>query len=247
MMKRFFCLILLAALLCVPAFGMAADSVISQNDRGDKVALVQQRLRDLGYLNYRPTGKFSELTVSAVQSFQQQNGIAPDGQIGSDTYDLLFSDEAKRAPANSRIKRTSGPAYNGSVKTHGALGSWEAVGALIPEGSDIAITDYNTGATYTMQRTGGLNCAQVTAKTADDYSAYLTSFGGEATWEHRAVLVTIGDAVYAASIFGMPTGTDDNGTGMKGHTFLSFNPGRTDIFALSDDEHLVAITRAAGE
>lgn len=240
-------MILLAALLCVPVFGMAADNVISQNDRGDNVALVQQRLRDLGYLNYRPTGKFSELTIAAVQSFQQQNGIAPDGQFGSDTYNLLFSDGAKRAPASAGIKRISGPAYNGSVKTHGTLGAWEAISALIPEGSDIAVTDYNSGTTYTMQRTGGINCAQVVPKTTTDYAAYLASFGGDATWEHRSVLVTIGETVYAASMFGMPTGGDDNGTGMKGHTFLSFNPGRTDIFGLSDEESLVAITKAAGE
>lgn len=238
---------MIAAFLCIPVFGMAANDVISLNDRGDNVVLVQQRLRDLGYLNYRPTGKFSELTVSAVQSFQQQNGVAPDGQIGADTYALLFSDSAKRAPASTRIKRTSGPAYNGSVKTHGTLGTWEAIAALLPEGSDIQITDYNSGATYTMQRTGGLNCAQVVPKTSNDYAAYLNSFGGDATWEHRPVLATIGETVYAASIFGMPTGGDDNGTGMKGHTFLSFNPARTDIFSLSDEETMIAITKAAGE
>ncbi|BDF58664.1 hypothetical protein CE91St36_14810 [Christensenellaceae bacterium] len=246
-MRKIICFLLLSLFVLAPALGMAADNVISQNDRGDKVALVQQRLRDLGYLNYRPTGKFSELTVAAVQSFQQQNGIAPDGQIGSDTYNLLFSDTAKKAPANSRIKKVAGPAYNGSVKTHGTLGSWDAVKSSIPEGSDIAITDYNTGATYTMQRVGGVNCAQVAAKTSADYAAYLQSFGGDATWEHRGVLVTIGSQTYAASLFGMPTGGEDiNNSGMKGHTFLYFNNGKTDIFSLSDDEHVIALNSAAG-
>ena len=247
-MKRILCFILFLILLLVPVLGMAEADVIASGDKSDTVALVQQRLRDLGYLNYRPTGKFSDMTQAAVQRFQQQNGIAADGQIGTETYNALFADTAIRVGSNTKIKKVSGPAFNGKMQTHGVLGSWETIQGSIPAGTSISVTDYNTGNNFTMIRTGGVNCAQVAPATAQDYQTYLAAFGGEGTWEHRAVLVTIGSDVYAASLFGMPTGGDDiSGSGMKGYTTLYFNNSRTDLFSLADEEHILAISKAAGE
>ena len=248
MKKKLLCMFFLVAIALMPVVGTAADNVIASGDRSDTVAIVQQRLRDLGYLNYRPTGKFSDMTQSAVQKFQQQNGIAADGQIGAETYDALFSDGAKRAPINPSVKKVSGPAYSGQIQTHGELGAWETIDPLIPVGASFTVTDYNSGNSFTMERVGGVNSAQVVTVGTEDYSAYLASFGGDLTWEHRPALVTIGDTVYAASLFGMPTGGDDlKGSGMKGYTTLYFNNSRTDVFGLADEEHSIAISKAAGE
>lgn len=249
-MKKFIIFILCVCFAAaLPAIAMAeGDSTIKQASVGDDVALVQMRLRDLGYFNYRPTGRFSDMTAAAVRSFQQQNGIAPDGQVGSDTYQALFSDTVKRAPIGTRIKKVSGPGYSGTVKEKGELSSWAQLDPLIPVDAQFTVTDFNTGKTFQMARVGGQHCAYVTTVSAADYEAYRTSFGGDDTWEHRAVLVEINGTKYAASLFGQPSGGDDlYGSGMKGHTFLYFNDSRTDISGLADDEHVIAITRAAAQ
>lgn len=246
-MKHFITLLILvcfALVLPITAFAQG-ESTIKESSTGDEVALIQTRLCDLGYLNYRPTGKFSAMTVEAVKNFQQQNGIAPDGQVGDVTYQTLFSDTAKRAPVNARVKKVSGPGYSGSVQEKGELSSWENINPLIPVGTEFSVQDYNSGVTFTLIRTGGQNCAQVTTLSPEDYATYRKSFGNADTWEHRAVLVRIGEQNYAASLFGMPTGgAGEHDSGMAGHTFLYFNNSKTDVSSLADEEHALAIARA---
>ena len=248
-MKRIVSMMLLCLLLIVPLLSASAeDSTIKQKDMGDRVTVVQTRLRDLGYLNYRPTGKFSDLTVEAVRKFQQQNGIDPDGQVGDDTFAALFSANVVRAPLNPQIKKIAGPSYSGKVTTHGELSSWEEINPLLPVGTEFSVQDYNSGLTFNLVRTGGVNSAQVVTPTAADHETYLQAFGGADTWEHRPVLVTIGGRVYAASLFGMPTGgADTTGSGMNGYTVLYFNNSKTDVNSLSDDEHILAIMKASGK
>ncbi|MEG2188985.1 MAG: peptidoglycan-binding domain-containing protein [Christensenella sp.] len=248
-MRKFICILIICLIFTFPMVAMAeGDSTIKQSSTGDEVALVQTRLRDLGYFNYRPTGKFSDLTANAVKKFQLQSGIDPDGQVGSDTFDALFAAAAPRAPINPRVKKTSGPGYSGVIKEKGELSAWDSITALIPEGSQFIVQDLNSGATFNLIRTGGKNCAYVTTPSAADYTAYRAAFGGADTWEHRAVLVRIGDTAYAASLFGMPTGgKDEFESGMAGHTFLYFNNSKTDISALPDEEHILSVVRTAGK
>ncbi len=246
-MKKMIGILLLICLITVlPVLASAQeDAAIKQSSTGDEVALIQARLRDLGYLNYRPTGKFSDMTAEAVKKFQMQSGIAPDGQVGSETYQALFSADAKRAPMNPSVKKVSGPAYSGAVQQRGELLSWEDADPLLPADTSFSVQDLNTGSTFNLVRTGGINCAQVATPSPADYETYRSIFGGDDTWEHRAVLVTLNGHTYAASLFGMPTGGDDlYGSGMHGHTFLYFNNSKTDIFSLADEEHIQALLRA---
>ncbi|WP_066686980.1 peptidoglycan-binding domain-containing protein [Christensenella intestinihominis] len=246
-MKKWIGILLLACfVITLPVIAAAeGDSAIKQHATGDEVALVQMRLRDLGYLNYRPTGKFSDMTVEAVKRFQTQSGIAPDGQVGDATYQALFSSDAKRAPISSSIKKVSGPAYTGTVQTKGELLSWENIDPLIPVETQFSVQDFNTGKTFQLIRTGGVNCAYVATPSPADYDTYRAIFGGGDTWEHRSVLVSVDGHTYAASLFGMPTGGDDlYGSGMQGHTFLYFNNSKTDVSALPDEEHIQAVVRA---
>lgn len=73
-------------------FGMQADIV----------ADIQQRLIDLGYMDYpvvdgveQVTTSYGRVTKQAVQTFQQHNGLTSDGWCGQGTFDLLMSDDAK--------------------------------------------------------------------------------------------------------------------------------------------------------
>ena len=53
--------------------------------RGERVALVQQRLKEWGYYTGDVDGVFGRGTYNAVVRFQRQNGLAADGQVGKRT------------------------------------------------------------------------------------------------------------------------------------------------------------------
>lgn len=222
------------------------DAIIMQGDTGSEVYAVQRRLCELGYLNYRPTGKFSDMTANAVRKFQQVNGISADGQVGQSTSQALFSNDAKRNTANPEFKKQVGKGYTGEVTAKGTLSGWEAIDQIYPVGSTASVQDYNTGQTFRMTRVGGAGCAQVKTESAEDFAAYTDIFNGE-TWEHRSVLVSVGGGVYAASLFGMPTNneiqpiSDDAQSNMNGYTILYFNNSKTDVQGLTDEEHTIAL------
>ncbi len=238
----------LLILLLIPLLLSAApdgDSVLAQGATGSDIYSVQRRLRELGYLNYRPTGKFSDMTGIAVRTFQQVNGLPDDGQIGDETMQLLFSENAVRNTANPAFKKAVGRAYTGAITQKGELSAWETIDKKFAVGDVVSVLDYNTGETFNLKRIGGVNCAQVVTETAADYEKFTYVFGGD-TWEHRTVLVTIAGVQYAASLFGMPTRTKTfNTSGMNGYTILYFNNSKTDVNSLSDEEHILAVTRAS--
>lgn len=220
----------------------SSPDVITRGETGTDIYSIQVRLIELGYLNYRATGKFSDMTTNAVRNFQLRNSLPADGQIGAETMRVLFSDDAVRQGANPKFSSAVGRAYTGAVSQKGAASSWEAISSLFPVGSQARITDYNTGETFTVTRTGGTNNAEITAVSADDNEAFSYIFGGY-SWEHRPVLVEIDGTQYAGSLFGMPTGLEMAGSsGMSGSTFLYFNNARSDILGLADEEHVIAVT-----
>jgi peptidoglycan hydrolase-like protein with peptidoglycan-binding domain len=71
------------------------DQTIQQGASGSEITVIQERLRQLGYFNQSPTGNFGSVTRNAVIQFQRQNGLNPDGVIGSQTINLLFSASAR--------------------------------------------------------------------------------------------------------------------------------------------------------
>lgn len=87
------------------------DQTLKQGAKGPEVTVIQERLQQLGYFTQPPTGNFGSVTKNAVIQFQQQNGLNPDGVIGSQTLSLLFSSSARPTqfqnygiPATTRIE-----------------------------------------------------------------------------------------------------------------------------------------------
>ena len=72
--------------------------VLKDGDTGDNVILVQLRLRDLGYFNYKITNYYGKYTAQTVAEFQKVNELTADGVLGPSTSKLLFSNDAKRKP-----------------------------------------------------------------------------------------------------------------------------------------------------
>lgn len=220
-----------------------ADS-LKKGDAGSEVYAVQRKLNELGYLNYRPTGKFSDMTTEAVRKFQQLNEIPSTGEVNTATKQAIFSSEAKRNSANPDFKKVIGRAYTGTNHGKGVLSAWENINKMFAVGDTVKVTDYNTEIDFKLKRIGGKNSAQVVTVSQEDYDKYTEIFGGGETWEHRAVLVTINGTEYAASLFGTPTHTEPQSeSGMNGYTTLYFNNSKTDVHAIADEEHAVALTR----
>lgn len=63
-------------------------------DDGDDVTALQQRLKDLGYLSAKATGKFRDATAAAVKAFQKQNSLEQTGEADIETQRVLFSRNA---------------------------------------------------------------------------------------------------------------------------------------------------------
>ncbi len=73
-----------------------APEFYTQGVSHSSVADIQQRLMDLGFMDYsEPTKYYGPITVDAVKLFQRQNELAQDGILGPKTSEMLFADDAK--------------------------------------------------------------------------------------------------------------------------------------------------------
>lgn len=77
--------------------------IMCRGDRNEEVRQVQDRLRELGYFDSSSTGYFGSITLASVRAFQKQNGLVVDGLVGKNTRTLLYSDDAKKADADSSV------------------------------------------------------------------------------------------------------------------------------------------------
>lgn len=83
---------LIAALATFALFFMLARAdaaVVAWGDKGDQVALVQQKLKQYGYFSGAVDGVFGKQTYDAVVWFQRKNGLKVDGVVGESTAAAL--------------------------------------------------------------------------------------------------------------------------------------------------------------
>lgn len=79
---------------------------LKRGDSGDRVKLLQDRLRDLGFLNRRSTGYYGDVTQAAVEAFQRSRRIPATGTATAATQRALFG-----APASpNAVSRSFAPA-----------------------------------------------------------------------------------------------------------------------------------------
>ena len=72
-----------------------AFMALTRGNRGMRVRLMQERLRDLGYLADAADGIFGANTQRAVQLFQSENDLSVSDGATRETLKLLYSDAAK--------------------------------------------------------------------------------------------------------------------------------------------------------
>lgn len=81
--KRLAAIFLLALLLLT--ITTASGTTLTMGSRGERVALIQQRLKQWGYYTGNVDGVFGRGTYNAVVRFQRHNGLSVDGQVGKKT------------------------------------------------------------------------------------------------------------------------------------------------------------------
>ncbi len=81
---------------------VAQDQVLYWGSRGDEVVRVQQKLSQWEYYTGPLDGVYGYETYRAVQDFQRNNGLAPDGVVGRDTRENLGLSVSQPVPAVSR-------------------------------------------------------------------------------------------------------------------------------------------------
>jgi len=81
-----------------PPSSLYPDRSLYNGCSGDDVKDLQQRLKDLGYLDDKVDGKFGNNTELALRAFQIKNGMSATGMATQATYEVLFSVDA--IPAN---------------------------------------------------------------------------------------------------------------------------------------------------
>lgn len=97
-----------AAPTAAPTF-QVPSATVRKGSTGTNAKLVQQRLKDLGYLTSSVDGNFGTASVTALKSFQTKHGLEADGEAGSATYKLLFSHSALAANAQPTAAPTIAP------------------------------------------------------------------------------------------------------------------------------------------
>lgn len=260
-MSRFFWLRILSIfmLLLILCFGVSnatsnsSNTTVGLNSVGELVVRVQLRLRELGYLNFKPTGNFRSMTQTATIAFQQAQTdasgsfIYADGTVGPQTQSVLFSARASRASIPANISMPIGPPLSGASIITGAIVSWNEVKEMLTVNSTYTVTDYNTGVSFEVKYLGGEGHAEVECATSDDTGIFIESFGNEYNYSKRPVVIDINGRNIAASLFGYPHGEDHvSDNNMTGHTCLYFDGSISHVGNVTDIEHQKQIYVASG-
>lgn len=230
-------------------------TVIKKGESSDNVILLQMRLRDLGFYNYKVTGFFGDFTGEALKDFQKENGISADGVAGEQTINSLYDNAAKRKPIEP-LDKPNAPAKKANVKS-GAYVSWSAVNQLWKIGMRCKVIDYDTGISYYMVRVNesySVGHADVAPATKTDTKKLKQSYGGSLNAYRRALVVVIGGQRIAASLYGVPHGsTGIRGNGMTdpadgsvAQVCIHFRNSRNNVHDMVDPAHQYQVKRAAG-
>ena len=197
-----------------------SDGTCAPGDKGSTVRKVQERLKRLGYYTGRIDGDYGNGTKTAVINFQRRNGLSTTGRVNSRTLAKLNSSDAKKANSSD-----SGSG-SGSGTTE-RLNWFNGGSNKIPKGATFKVKDIRTGRVFTVRRWSGANHIDAEPASASDTSI-MKSIYGHWSWRRRAVLVKYNGHVYAASMNGMPHGTQTiSGNNFDGHFCIHFYGSKT--------------------
>ena len=129
----------------------------------------------------------------------------------------------------------------------GELVDWSEAKKIFALYAKATITDLETGLSFKVQQRGGSSHADVQPLTKADTATMKKIYGGEWSWNRRAIIVNVAGRRLAASMNGMPHGDGaikDND--FPGHFCIHFQNSKTHGSKKVDPAHQEAVKRAAG-
>ncbi|MTI71950.1 MAG: peptidoglycan-binding protein [Firmicutes bacterium] len=227
------------------------------------VSLIQKALKKAGTFNfYKITNYYGYITENAVESFQRKYGLMVDGIVGKNTINKMRS--------LGFLESMNTTSRSSSRKYGEYLDWWEEVRYKIVNVNDIVkVKDLVTGIFFNIKVTGGTNHADVEPLTLSDAKKIKNIWNGY-SWARRAVVVYTNEKAIAASMNGMPhAGVEDEparkwvsdrsggfgdginydtvkGNGFDGHLCMHFKNSRTHGSNREDENHQLAVKKAAG-
>ena len=197
-----------------------APATSRPGDRGSKVKILQQALKNKGFYTGSIDGVYGSGTTAAVKAFQKKHGLSQDGIAGKVTIRTLFGENA---------------ADDKAIKTESL--KWFGNENVIPKGATVTIKDVYTGKTFQAVRWSGANHMDTEPATKEDTVTMKSIYGGSWSWERRPILVKYNGHVYAASMNGMPHGTSTRNNGFDGHFCIHFTGSKTHETNRVDSDH----------
>ncbi len=206
-----------------------APKTSKPGDTNNHVKKLQEALTIAGYYDGRISGNYGELTEKAVKAFQKAKGISQTGSAGSKTIKALFG-------------KTSG-----AVDTEKPDWYKGHVARLIPKDAVFTIKDVRSGRTFEARRWSGADHIDAEPYKKDDTETMKKCFGGSWSWDRRPVLIQYNGHVYAASMNGMPHGSDDTiaNNDFEGVFCIHFAGSKTHGSDKVDPDHQAAVREAA--
>lgn len=217
---------------------------LKKGSKGSNVKTLQQKLKDLGFLNGKVDGDFGSITQKAVKDFQKSKKLVVDGIVGPKTIEALGIKLTNSSASTKTTTTTSSiPPVHGTAQE---MDWWTSdIQKIFAKGVTAIITDVNTGISWREKRFAGKNHADIQPCTKADTAKLKKVYGGGWSWKRRAVFVTINGVNYAASIHGMPHGGSDLHNNFPGHHCCHFTNSRTHATNRIDENHQKMVKKAA--
>jgi len=160
----------------------------------------------------------------------------------------------KRGEAPVKTRKIYRVASRGSGRTVGEPVAWDTARNLYAIGETATVTDVETGLAFRIKRKGGHNHADNEPLTAEDAAIMKKIYGGSWSWDRRAVVLTVGDRKIAASMAGMPHGSENiSNNDFSGHFDIHFKGSMTHGSEYTksrrpvvDGQHQAMVRKAAG-
>ena len=74
---------------------VANAGTLQYGSSGEAVTLMQERLKELGYMFTPVNGTFDDGTMQAVKDFQLLNGFSTSGIVTQEVLDVMYNSNAK--------------------------------------------------------------------------------------------------------------------------------------------------------
>ena len=207
------------------------SSVLKKGSEGNDVKTLQRKLIELGYLKGEADGIYGSKTVSAVKAFQKASKLTADGVAGSATLGALNSSKSSTtatvtaAPATQKPAGTTSTVVGKPSASQVIYANWyTTVKSVCRQYPYATVYDFSTGISWQIHIFSVGAHADYEPLTANDTARMQRAFGGQTTWNPKAVWVIFADgSVYIGSTHDTPHDTwhikDNN---FDGHSCLHF-------------------------